>query len=201
MESAMQELPRKDLYKLSEVCRYTDTQPYVLRFWESEFPQLKPGKSASGQRLYRKRDIDVVCRIRELLYEEDYTLEGARKKLANELAGGKRVKSGRGASGPAAAPKASATPPAKMRPALGIPHRTISDSPPAVAANGETVSRQRYEDAVDEIDHLRLALKEAEKSRRRAESEAQEAREIAERERGRAEKAVGHLERVYEILS
>jgi len=59
----------------------TDTQPYVLRFWESEFPQLAPRKSRSGQRLYQKRDVDLVLRIHKLLYDEEYTIAGARRKL------------------------------------------------------------------------------------------------------------------------
>ncbi len=68
-------------YKIGEVCAMTDTQPYVLRFWESEFPQLAPRKSRSGQRLYQKRDVDLVVRIRKLLYDEEYTIAGARRKL------------------------------------------------------------------------------------------------------------------------
>ena len=98
----MQELPPKDFYKLSEVCRVTDTQPYVVRFWESEFPQLRPGKSAGGQRLYRKRDIDVVRRIKQLLDQEEYSLEDARTKLADEMARGKRPKRSRTSSLPPA---------------------------------------------------------------------------------------------------
>ena len=75
------EIPRKLFYKIGEVCQYTDTQPYVLRFWESEFSQLAPNKSRSGQRLYRRKDIDMVLAIKKLLYEEGYTIAGARKKL------------------------------------------------------------------------------------------------------------------------
>jgi len=74
-------IPRKLFYKIGEVCQLTDTQPYVLRFWESEFPQLAPKKSPSGQRLYRRRDIDLVLEIKKLLYEEGFTIAGARKKL------------------------------------------------------------------------------------------------------------------------
>ncbi|MBI4169597.1 MAG: MerR family transcriptional regulator [Acidobacteria bacterium] len=74
-------IPRKLFYKIGEVCELTDTQPYVLRFWESEFPQLAPKKSPSGQRLYRKKDIDLVIEIKKLLYQEGYTIAGARKKL------------------------------------------------------------------------------------------------------------------------
>ena len=72
---------RKLFYKIGEVCQLTDTQPYVLRFWESEFPQLAPNKSRSGQRLYRKKDIDLVLEIKRLLYQEGFTIAGARKKL------------------------------------------------------------------------------------------------------------------------
>lgn len=72
------------MYKIGDVCAMTDTQPYVLRFWESEFPQLAPRKSRSGQRLYEKEDVDLVLRIKRLLYEEEYTIAGARKRLEEE---------------------------------------------------------------------------------------------------------------------
>src|SRR5437870_1541036 len=75
------DIPRKLFYKIGEVCQLTDTQPYVLRFWESEFSQLAPNKSRSGQRLYRRKDIDLVLQIKRLLYEEGFTIAGARKKL------------------------------------------------------------------------------------------------------------------------
>ena len=73
--------PRKSFYKIGEVCQITDTHPYVLRFWESEFPQLAPKKSRSGQRIYRQKDVDLVLRIKRLLYQEGFTIAGARKKL------------------------------------------------------------------------------------------------------------------------
>ena len=74
-------IPRKLFYKLQEVCELTDTQPYVLRFWESEFSQLAPTKSRNGQRLYRKRDIDLVLEIKRLLNDEGQTIAAAREKL------------------------------------------------------------------------------------------------------------------------
>ncbi len=83
----MEEIPDKLFYKIGEVCQYTDTQPYVLRFWESEFPQLAAKKSRSGQRVYGREDIDLVLRIKKLLYEEEYTIAGARKRLEQELSG------------------------------------------------------------------------------------------------------------------
>jgi len=74
-------IPEKLFYKASEVCQITDTQPYVLRFWESEFPQLASEKNRSGQRVYRRQDIDLVFRIKKLLYQEEYTIAGARKAI------------------------------------------------------------------------------------------------------------------------
>jgi len=79
--------PDKLFYKIGEVCEATDTQPYVLRFWESEFPQLAPQKNRSGQRMYREEDIALVERIKHLLHEEGYTIAGARKRLEQEEAG------------------------------------------------------------------------------------------------------------------
>jgi len=81
MERTSTEIPDKLFYKASEVCQITDTQPYVLRFWESEFPQLASEKNRSGQRVYRRSDIDLVFRIKTLLYQDEYTIAGARKAI------------------------------------------------------------------------------------------------------------------------
>src|SRR5687768_1649073 len=75
----------KRLYKIGEVCRMADVQPYVLRYWETEFPPLAPGKTGGGQRMYTQREIDVILRIKELLYDEGFTIAGAKKKLEAEL--------------------------------------------------------------------------------------------------------------------
>ncbi|HEV2718514.1 MAG TPA: MerR family transcriptional regulator [Thermoanaerobaculia bacterium] len=72
------------LYKIGEVCRIADVQPYVLRYWETEFPSLTPNKSGGGQRLYTRREIDVILRIKQLLYSEGFTIAGAKKKLDTE---------------------------------------------------------------------------------------------------------------------
>ena len=74
------------LYKIGEVCKMADVQPYVLRYWETEFPPLAPNKSGGGQRLYSKREIDIILRIKQLLYSEGFTIAGAKKKLEGELA-------------------------------------------------------------------------------------------------------------------
>jgi DNA-binding transcriptional MerR regulator len=80
-------IPNKLFFKIGEVCEITDTQPYVLRYWESEFPSLAPAKNSSGQRIYRRRDIETVLRIKQLLYEEGFTIAGAKKRLETELSG------------------------------------------------------------------------------------------------------------------
>src|SRR5215210_3559269 len=69
------------LYKIGEVCKLADVQPYVLRYWETEFPQLAPNKSGGGQRMYTRHEIDVILRIKELLYRDGFTIAGAKKKL------------------------------------------------------------------------------------------------------------------------
>jgi DNA-binding transcriptional MerR regulator len=72
------------LYKIGEVCKVADLQPYVLRYWETEFPQLSPNKSGGGQRLYTKRELEIILRIKELLYKEGFTIAGAKKKLETD---------------------------------------------------------------------------------------------------------------------
>jgi DNA-binding transcriptional MerR regulator len=74
------------LYKIGEVCKLADLQPYVLRYWETEFPQLSPGKSGGGQRLYTQSEVDIILRIKELLYRDGFTIAGAKKKLETDLA-------------------------------------------------------------------------------------------------------------------
>ena len=85
-------IPNKLFFRIGEVCELTDTQPYVLRYWESEFPSLAPAKNNSGQRIYRRRDIETIFRIKTLLYEEGFTIAGAKKKLELEM---KDIESGK----------------------------------------------------------------------------------------------------------
>ncbi len=78
------EIPDKLYFRIGEVAKLCGVQTYVLRFWESEFPQLKPNKSGTGQRLYRVREVELARRIRTLLYDEGYTIAGARQTLQSE---------------------------------------------------------------------------------------------------------------------
>lgn len=74
-------ISEKLFYRIGEVGRITGVEPYVLRYWETEFPFLRPRKSSSGQRIYTKREIELILTIKRLLYEEKYTIEGVRKKF------------------------------------------------------------------------------------------------------------------------
>jgi len=81
MSSKPPQLPSKLFYRIGEVSRLTGLEPYVLRYWETEFPQIKPEKGKSTQRLYKKKDLENILQIKQLLYKEGYTIAGARKKL------------------------------------------------------------------------------------------------------------------------
>jgi DNA-binding transcriptional MerR regulator len=78
-------IPDKLYFRIGEVANLCRLPAYVLRFWESEFPQLKPVKSSTGQRMYRKRDVESVLRIKQLLYEQGFTINGARQQLRAEI--------------------------------------------------------------------------------------------------------------------
>jgi len=75
-------IPDKLYFRIGEVSRLTETKPYVLRYWETEFSTLRPVKSRSGHRLYRRQDVEMVFRIKRLLYQERFTIDGARQQLA-----------------------------------------------------------------------------------------------------------------------
>lgn len=74
----------KELYRIGEVSRITQLKPFVLRYWETEFPMLEPVKSASGHRLYRQEDVNLVLKIKRLLYDEGFTIAGARRLLREQ---------------------------------------------------------------------------------------------------------------------
>lgn len=79
------EIPDKLYFRIGEVARLCQVPTYVLRFWESEFPQLRPNKGGTGQRLYRRRDVEMAMRVRTLLKQEGYTIPGARAVLKAEF--------------------------------------------------------------------------------------------------------------------
>jgi DNA-binding transcriptional MerR regulator len=85
-------IPEKLFFKIGEVCEIAGVQAHVLRYWESEFPMLAPQKNRAGQRTYRKRDVEMALRIKELLYDDQYTIAGAKKKLASDIRGSSKLK-------------------------------------------------------------------------------------------------------------
>jgi len=110
------QIPNKLFFKIGEVCEITDTQPYVLRYWESEFAAPAPAKNSSGQRIYRRRDIETVLRIKQLLYEEGFTIAGAKKRLEAEMSGRTTPQHTPGGSAtPTPAPNASTPTPPGVR--------------------------------------------------------------------------------------
>ena len=144
-------------YKIGEACKELGIQPYVLRYWETEFPALAPSKSRSGQRVYSEKELEIIRRIKQLLYEEGYTIAGAKKKLETELADG-----GLEATDAATEPEATAeipappvprTPRKKVEVSAGV----AADAPPALDS-----------DAAERIQKLRSGVEKA----------LQEAREI-----------------------
>jgi DNA-binding transcriptional MerR regulator len=74
-------IPNKLYFPIGEVCRLSQLEPYVLRFWEREFPTLSPAKGANGRRMYRKKDVEMVFTIKNLLYQQGFTIAGARNTL------------------------------------------------------------------------------------------------------------------------
>ena len=95
-------IPEKLFFKIGEVCELAGVQAHVLRYWESEFPMLAPQKNRAGQRVYRKRDVEIALRIKELLYDDQYTIAGAKKRLAHDLRAGGKLRLGEGDEEPEA---------------------------------------------------------------------------------------------------
>ena len=84
LQTGSPEIPDKLYFKIGEVSELLGVEPYVLRYWESEFPVLSPKKSGTGHRLYRRKDVELLLRIKHLLYEKRFTIEGARQSLQAE---------------------------------------------------------------------------------------------------------------------
>lgn len=139
--------PKKG-FKIGEVCKLLDIQPYVLRYWETEFVALHPAKSTSGQRVYAEAEVAVIRRIKELLYDEGYTIAGAKKKLESreiELAG-----DGRGGE-----PKATLFDP-------DPPAATTDDSEPAETHEGSAAAPAQLDTgSADRIESFLRGVEEA----------------------------------------
>jgi DNA-binding transcriptional MerR regulator len=133
MNRAAVAIPEKLFFKIGEVCDLTGVQAHVLRYWESEFPMLAPQKNRAGQRTYRKRDVEMALRIKELLYDDQYTIAGAKKKLASELRGASKLKVVTPEMSAQAAAQPSVTPPVQA-----VPSPTFSAEAPRPGGEMQT---------------------------------------------------------------
>jgi len=124
-------IPEKLFFKIGEVCDIAGVQAHVLRYWETEFPMLAPQKNRAGQRTYRRRDVEMALRIKELLYDEQYTIAGAKKKLAVELRGPNRDG---GEPSPARTPARSLQRPPSLAARADPPPSSASTSVPIPSA-------------------------------------------------------------------
>lgn len=109
-----EEIPDKLYFRIGEVARLAGIKPYVLRFWETEFPSLGPKKSGTGHRLYRRKDVQLVLEIKQLLHEKRYTIEGARKFL-DARGRDAREREARGKSEPSRSSSSKASPPPNVK--------------------------------------------------------------------------------------
>jgi DNA-binding transcriptional MerR regulator len=122
-----------ELYKPAEACRVAEVAPYVLRYWETEFPALSEGKSKGPARLYTAREVKIISRIRQLLYDEGFTVAGAKKRLEAEIAEGRFDGSAPAPSAPPKKPVPDAPPP---RPATASASAAAAPIREAPAASG-----------------------------------------------------------------
>jgi len=81
--------PVQEFFSIGEVCNMTDLKPHVLRYWESQFRFLNPAKNRSGNRVYQRREVEMIMLVKHLLYDDKYTIEGARQKIDEQRKGGK----------------------------------------------------------------------------------------------------------------
>ena len=129
-------IPDKLYFRIGDVAKLCDVPAYVLRFWETEFPQLKPNKGGTGQRLYRKRDVEMALRIKSLLYDQGYTIPGARQAFSAES-------------------KAKETPETTQLAAAPVP--TPAPEPTPLVDVGETIRQEAHRR--DQISTLRAELR------------------------------------------
>lgn len=140
-----QEIPDKLYFRIGDVARICEVPAYVLRFWETEFVQLRPNKGGTGQRLYRKRDVEVALRIKSLLYDQGYTIPGARQVFKHE------VKAREVAVSEAALPV----------PAPSEPPQAVKQASPSVEDRGEKLrSRAALQALRDELCALLVILEQ-----------------------------------------
>jgi DNA-binding transcriptional MerR regulator len=145
-----------ELYKPAEACKMAEVAPYVLRYWETEFPVLAESKERGGGKFYSARDVKIIARIRELLYDEGFTVAGAKKRLESEISEGRFDGGLAHAPSPAEQKKASKT-------ATPVPANAplfLSESRPAARSTSPAVSAARPSAPATDFPERKRVLKE-----------------------------------------
>ena len=140
MFSMPQETARKDAYKTAEVCKAADVAPYVLKYWLTEFPVLAGDKDKSPNRVFSAREVAIIARIRQLLYDEGFTIAGAKKKIEAELSAGSFEGGPKKKAAMAAAP-----------PVPAAPHAPVAAAPAPAAPSGPSVDPRKIARELREI--------------------------------------------------
>lgn len=154
-----------ELYKPAEACRIAEVAPYVLRYWETEFPALGEGKDKGPARLYSARDVKIISRIRELLYDEGFTVAGAKKRLEAEISEA-RFEDGLKAAASPAEQRRAAKPVPATRPAPEVAQQVfLTDAP--VSASRVTLSPGDFPERRKVIQELKELLRFLHRSRRK----------------------------------
>lgn len=146
METSSRTIPEKLFFRIGEVCALIKVQPHVLRYWETEFPMLTPQKNRAGQRVYRRKDVEMVFRIRDLLYEEKFTIAGAKRKLIDDARGGNTSKA---KPAPPLGVEPAATAQAEVKPAAAVQPPSTSPDDQAVSPHMKRVLRLIKHDLED----------------------------------------------------
>jgi len=156
-------IPEKIYFKIGEVCDLVGVQAHVLRYWETEFPMLSPQKNRSGQRSYRRRDVEIALRIKQLLYEEMFTIAGAKKKLQTDMREASKLKIVHPEPAPAAASREYTQPVSNSAPGLfdsefDMPDE-IDEIEPAPAAHFDSNQRAAIKSLASQLLELREMLR------------------------------------------
>ncbi len=154
-----------ELYKPAEACRIAEVAPYVLRYWETEFPALGEGKEKGPARLYSARDVKIISRIRELLYDEGFTVAGAKKRLEAEISEA-RFDDGLKAASPEEQRRAVKAVPA-ARPTPAFAQQVFLSEAPVSASSKVALSPTDFPERRKVIQELKELLRLLDRSRRK----------------------------------
>ncbi len=160
-----------EFYKPAEACRIAEVAPYVLRYWETEFAALSEGKEKGAAKLYSSREVKIIARIRELLYDEGFTVAGAKKRLEAEIAEGRFEEGLQAAPSPVEQKKVAKPPAPHEPPAAAAPGPKLAEpaflSEAAVPANATAPAASAFRERKQVLRELREIVKILDRSHRK----------------------------------